>query len=228
MQTTISAGSRTALPPGVASYEDEKQKEVTRSTSLGQNEFLKLMTAQLKNQDPLAPMENGEFLGQMAQFSTVNSIGEMATQLKSMSDQLAANRLLSSGSLIGRSVLSASSTGELVEGGALEGAVRITEPVEGATVSIKNLVGQVMETFELGPAGAGDYPFSWDGALTGGANARPGQYRVEVAVRRGGKTEAAKALLYVPVNSVSMSGQDIVLRLRNGAQLPLSQVTTLR
>ncbi|MFM7453548.1 MAG: flagellar hook assembly protein FlgD, partial [Cyanobium sp.] len=120
----------------MASYEAEKQKEVTRSTSLGQNEFLKLMTAQLKNQDPLAPMENGEFLGQMAQFSTVNSIGEMATQLKSMSDQLAANRLLSSGSLIGRSVLSASSTGELVEGGSLEGAVRITEPVDGATVSI--------------------------------------------------------------------------------------------
>ena len=228
MQTTISSGSRSPLPPGVSSYEDEKRKEVKRSTSLGQNEFLKLMTAQLKNQDPLAPMENGEFLGQMAQFSTVNSIGEMATQLKAMSDQLAANRLLSSGSLIGRSVLSASNTGELVSGGTLEGAVRVTEPVDGATVTIKNLVGQEMETFELGPAGAGDYPFSWDGSLRGGANALPGQYRVEVTVRRAGKTEAAKALLYVPVNSVSMSGQDIVLRLRNGAQIPLAQVTTLR
>ena len=85
-----------------------------------------------------------------------------------------------------------------------------------------------METFELGPAGAGDYPFSWDGALTGGANALPGRYQVDVAVRRGGKVEAAKALLYIPVNSVSMNGQDVVLNLQNGAQIPLSQVTTMR
>jgi flagellar hook assembly protein FlgD len=85
-----------------------------------------------------------------------------------------------------------------------------------------------METFELGPAGAGDYPFSWDGALGGGANALPGRYQVDVSVRRGGKTEAAKALLYIPVNSVSMNGQELVLNLQNGAKIPLSQVTTMR
>ena len=104
------------------------------------------MTAQLKNQDPLAPMENGEFLGQMAQFSTVNSVGEMATQLKALADQMSSNRMLSSGSLIGRSVLSASNYGELREGQALDGAVRITEPVDGAVVYIRNAVGQVMES----------------------------------------------------------------------------------
>jgi flagellar basal-body rod modification protein FlgD len=226
--TSIPTAGRTPLPPGVSSYEAEKQKEVQRSTSLGQAEFLKLMTAQLKNQDPLAPMENGEFLGQMAQFSTVNSIGEMATQLKALSDQMGANRMLSSGSLIGRSVLSAGNYGELRDGQSLDGAVRLTEPVDGAVVTIRNAVGQIMETFELGPAGAGDYPFSWDGALTGGANALPGRYQVDVAVRRGGKVEAAKALLYIPVNSVSMNGQDVVLNLQNGAQIPLSQVTTMR
>lgn len=226
--TSIPTSGRTPLPPGVSSYEAEKQKEVQRSTSLGQTEFLKLMTAQLKNQDPLAPMENGEFLGQMAQFSTVNSIGEMAAQLKGLSDQMSANRMLSSGSLIGRSVLSAGNYGELRDGQSLDGAVRLTEPVDGAVVTIRNAVGQIMETFELGPAGAGDYPFSWDGALQGGTNALPGRYQVDVAVRRAGKVEAAKALLYIPVNSVSMNGQDVVLNLQNGAQLPLSQVTTMR
>jgi len=226
--TTIPSSSRSELPPGVLSLEAEKQKEVQRSTSLGQAEFLKLMMAQLKNQDPLEPMENGEFLGQMAQFSTVNSIGEMSKQLQGLSDQMAGSRMLSSGSLIGRSVLSSGNYGDLIEGKSLDGAVRLTAPVDGAVVYIRNAIGQVMETFELGPAGAGDYPFSWDGSLPGGVNAMPGRYQVDVSVSRGGKTEAAKALLYIPVNSVSMRGQDIVLNLQNGTQIPLSQVSTMR
>jgi flagellar basal-body rod modification protein FlgD len=152
----------------------------------------------------------------------------MSKQLQSLSDQFVANRLLSSGSLIGRQVLSEGNYGELGEGSPLEGTVRITEPVDGATIYIRNAVGQVMETFELGPAGAGDYPFAWDGALGGGANALPGQYQVDVAVRRAGKTESARALLYTPVNSVTMSGQDVVLNLQNGSTVPLSQVTTMR
>ena len=89
---TISTADRQALPPGVLSYEAEKQKDVERSSSLGQQDFLKLMTAQLQNQDPMQPMENGEFLGQMAQFSTVSSIGEMSKQLQSLSEQFVASR----------------------------------------------------------------------------------------------------------------------------------------
>jgi len=226
--TTIPSSARSELPPGVLSLEAERQKETQRSSTLGQAEFLKLMMAQLKNQDPMQPMENGEFLGQMAQFSTVNSIGEMSKQLQGLSEQMASTRLLSSGSLIGRSVLSTGKYGELAEGRPLDGAVRLTEPVDGAVVYIRNAIGQVMETFELGPSGAGDYPFSWDGALPGGVNAQPGRYQVDVAVSRGGKTEAASALVYVPVNSVSMKGQDIVLNLQNGSQIPLSQVGTMR
>jgi flagellar basal-body rod modification protein FlgD len=210
------------------SYEAEKQKDAERSAMLGQEDFLKLMTAQLKNQDPMQPMENGEFLGQMAQFSTVSSIGDMSKQLQSLSEQFVASRMLSSGSLIGRQVLSEGSYGELQENRPLDGVVRITEPVDGAVVYVRNAVGQVMETFELGPAGSGDYPFSWDGALPGGANALPGRYQVDVAVTRAGKTESARALLYTPVNSVTMSGQDVILNLQNGGSVPLSQVSTLR
>jgi flagellar basal-body rod modification protein FlgD len=226
--TTIPASNRQPLPPGMLSYEAEKQRDVARSNTLGQDDFLKLMTAQLKNQDPMKPMENGEFLGQMAQFSTVSSIGEMSKQLQSLSDQFVASRMLSSGSLIGRQVLSEGNFGELQENVPLDGVVRLTAPVDGAVVYVRNAVGQVMETFELGPAGTGDYPFSWDGALPGGVNALPGRYQVDVSVTRGGKTESARALLYTPVNSVTMNGQDVVLNLLNGRTVPLSQVTTMR
>jgi flagellar basal-body rod modification protein FlgD len=217
-----------SLPAGVTSLASEQQKQTTASGTLGQGDFLKLMTAQLKNQDPMAPMDNGQFLGQMAQFSTVSSLGDMATQLKALSDQMSGSRLLSSGSLIGRSVLSPSNVGDLPAGGSLDGVVRLAEPADGATVTVRNAVGQIMETFNLGPSGSGDYPFSWDGALQGGVNAQPGKYRVDVSVARAGKASAEAALLYTPVASVSMAGGDIKLNLQNGSSLPLSQVSNLR
>ena len=217
-----------SLPAGVTSLASEQQKQTTASGTLGQSDFLKLMTAQLKNQDPMAPMDNGQFLGQMAQFSTVSSLGDMATQLKALSDQMAGSRLLSSGSLIGRSVLSPSNVGNLPQGGSLDGVVRLTEPADGATVTVRNAVGQIMESFDLGPSGAGDYPFSWDGSLNGGSNALPGKYQVSVSVSRAGKASAESALLYTPVASVSMSGNDINLNLNDGSSLPLTQVTNLR
>ncbi len=70
------------LPEGIRRYEEDKQKEIKRASTLGQAEFLKLMTTQLQHQDPMKPMDNGEFLGQMAQFSTVAGITEMSTALK--------------------------------------------------------------------------------------------------------------------------------------------------
>ena len=216
------------LPAGLTTLAADQSAAAKASATLGQSDFLKLMTAQLKNQDPMAPMDNGQFLGQMAQFSTVSSLGDMATQLKAMSDQMAANRLLSSGALIGRSVLSAGNVGELAANKPLEGVVRLSSPADGATVTVRNAVGQIMESYNLGPSGAGDYPFAWDGALAGGANALPGKYQVDVTVARAGKTSAEAALMYTPIASVSMNGTDVNLNLQNGASLPLSQVTTLR
>ena len=64
----------------------ESQKSASKD-NLGQKDFLKLMTTQLQNQDPFAPMENAEFIGQMAQFSTVTGIAEMGEALKSISSQ---------------------------------------------------------------------------------------------------------------------------------------------
>lgn len=225
---TLSTANRTPLPDGVLSYEAERQKSANTSSNLGQAEFLKLMTAQLRNQDPMQPMENGEFLGQMAQFSTVNSIGEMLTELKSLSSQMAAGRLLSSGSLIGRSVLAESSYGTLPNGGTLDGSVRLTEPADQTTINIRDATGQVVESMTLGPAGAGDYPWSWDGKTSEGQYAPPGRYQIDVSVTRFGKTAAVKPMLYVPIGSVSMSGQNVVLNLLSGIQLPLDNVTTIR
>ena len=77
----------------------------TPKSSLGQEDFLKLMTTQLQNQDPFAPMENGEFIAQMAQFSTVTGITEMGETLKGLGDKLDEFRIATASDLLGNSVL---------------------------------------------------------------------------------------------------------------------------
>src|SRR5210317_436596 len=87
---------------GVNKSEEEKQ---ANSDQLGQEDFLKLMTTQLQNQDPFAPMENAEFIAQMAQFSTVTGITEMGESRKTLSSQISEFRVATASSLMGASVM---------------------------------------------------------------------------------------------------------------------------
>ena len=84
-----------------------KEKFAPKETKdqLGQEDFLKLMTTQLQNQDPFAPMENGDFIAQMAQFSTVTGITEMGTQMKAINDKLDSFRIATASQYLGHSVL---------------------------------------------------------------------------------------------------------------------------
>ena len=88
---------------GVRTQEDVK-KEGNKNT-LGQEDFLKLMTTQLQNQDPFAPMDNGDFIAQMAQFSTVTGITEINSNLTNLGSKLEPNRVATAAQFLGHSVL---------------------------------------------------------------------------------------------------------------------------
>ena len=98
-------------------------KETGSSDKLGQADFLKLMTTQLQNQDPFAPMENAEFIAQMAQFSTVTGITEISESLKGMSDQLSEFRIATAANMLGHSVLVPGSTAYPGSDGSISGAM---------------------------------------------------------------------------------------------------------
>ena len=83
---------------------NEKEAEKNKS-NLGQEDFLKLMTTQLQNQDPFAPMENGDFIAQMAQFSTVTGITEMSTEMKALNEKVDGFRIATASQYLGHSVL---------------------------------------------------------------------------------------------------------------------------
>jgi flagellar basal-body rod modification protein FlgD len=101
---------------------------------LGQDDFLELMVAQLKNQDPMKPMESGEFLGQLAQFGTVNGIRSLQSSSKGLLSTLQSVQALQASNLVGRSVLVKGEAGLWIKEGHLSGMIEL--PTQATTVQV--------------------------------------------------------------------------------------------
>ncbi len=193
---------------------------------LGQEQFLELMTAQLKYQDPLKPMENGDFLDQMAQFGTVSGINDLNDNFNSMSASFQSNQALQASTLVGRRVLVPSQTGTLVDGGTLQAAVELSQPANKIVFSVKNSAGQLVNRTELGVQDAGMVDFEWNG-LDNNGNAMPaGEYQVEAEVYRGNNVSAGNVLTVVDVESVTLGagGQDLTLSVSGLGDIDMNQV----
>lgn len=195
-------------------------------TELGQNEFLELMLTQLRNQDPFKPMENGEFIGQMAQFSTVSGIADLTESFETLSTSLYSTQALQASTMIGRSVLTESNVGSLAAEGALQGAVDLPNATSNGFVRITNPAGELIRELPLGPSPAGLKNFEWDGIGADGQRVPPGQYLVSAGYREQGQDVSLTTLLNSKVTSVSLSanGADTSLTTENGQELRLSQV----
>ncbi len=145
---------------GVKSNEDSavaKKKE-----SLGQSDFLKLMTTQLQNQDPFSPMENGDFIAQMAQFSTVTGIAEMGESLKSLSNQLGEFRIATATNLLGHSVLVPGNKVRPNANGEIHGVLDLPRASSATNVVFSNTAGEVVHAIDLGTQASGLVGFSWN------------------------------------------------------------------
>ena len=143
---------------GVSSYDENKPKV---KDSLGQEDFLKLMTTQLQNQDPFAPMENGEFIAQMAQFSTVTGITEMGQTLKSLASQLNEFRVATASDLLGHSVLVPGNLARPNKDGEIHGVIDLPAASAANGVVITDMSGEVVHTIDLGSQPSGLIGFSW-------------------------------------------------------------------
>lgn len=193
--------------------------------ALGQEQFLALMVAQLKNQDPLKPMQNGEFLGQLAQFGTVNGIQQLQQSFASLSASLQSNQALMASSLVGRSVLVPSAEAALGDSGAVSGVVDLPVASASVSVGIYTEAGQLVRRIDLGAQAAGHARFTWDGTSDGGQALPPGQYRIRAESSDAGVTTARDTLISAKVDSVSLGGtQGLMLNLAGIGAVPLAQV----
>lgn len=205
--TTIGSNSAQAI------YDSINAKTSAANTKMGEaeNRFLTLLTAQLKNQDPLNPLDNAQVTSQMAQISTVDGIERLNAALKALLDSSAGSQTLQAATMVGREVLVPGSALTMVSGVGL-GGVELAGPADKVTVTVKDANGITMRTLDLGDLPAGVHGFPWDGKTDSGqVVAADGKYKITVKAEQGGKEVAATALTMGTVLGVSRSGQGFLL-----------------
>ena len=143
---------------GINSHEEAKNK---KKDSLGQADFLKLMTTQLQNQDPFSPMDNGDFIAQMAQFSTVTGITEINNNLSNIGSKLEPNRVATAAQFLGHSVLVPGKRVSPDDNGEIHGVVDLPASSTDVGLTFTNSSGEVVKTIELGAQNKGLIGFSW-------------------------------------------------------------------
>jgi len=163
-----------------------------------QNRFLLLLTTQLRNQDPMNPMDNADMTMQLAQMSTVDGIERLNKMVQSLMES---KELTDSAALIGRGVLVDGKGLGLTEAGAI-GGFELSVPADTVKVAIQDSSGNVVATLEFDNVEAGSHNYVWDGKAADGSDAAEGMYTVTVFASQNGSPVNVKPLQFGPVTSV--------------------------
>ena len=195
-----------------------------KKDQLGQTEFLELMIAQLKNQDPFKAMDPSQFLGQLAQFGTVSGIQEMQSAFTTMSESMRASQVLDGATMVGRDVLVASEDTLLGAEGSVRGAIDVPSGATSVQINVLDASGQLVRRMSA-PTTAGLNDFTWDGTGDNGARLEPGQYTLEAIANVGGGNVELETLLADRVNSVTIdAGRGLTLNTNGLGARALSEV----
>jgi len=185
--------------------------------------FLRLLVAQMRNQDPLNPLDNAQVTAQIAQISTVRGIERLNATLAALAASMALARWIEAAALVGREALVEADalawTGESLRAGfALAGRADLV------TVEIRDAAGVLVDRRELGAREAGVHVFAWDGRDAAGAPVAPGRYRLAVSARRGSEAVEATALVAARVAAVAREGETVVIELTGLGRRELAAV----
>jgi flagellar basal-body rod modification protein FlgD len=199
-------------------------KKTAQSTSAAaQDRFMTLLVTQMKNQDPLNPLDNAQVTSQLAQLSTVTGIDKLNTTLEALQGSYQSSQSLQAASMIGHGVMAPGSKVNLTSGKALFG-IDVTEPADNVNVTIRDASGKAVREIALGAQEVGMLPLAWDGATDSGKPAADGMYTFEVTATRAGQKSAATPLMFGQVASVSTGAQGLKLSLPNIGEVNFSDV----
>ncbi|NVO22103.1 flagellar biosynthesis protein FlgJ [Donghicola sp. C2-DW-16] len=217
---------------GVREYDTESLKSTVAANNkdLGQQDFLTLMTAQLQNQDPFSPMENGDFLAQMAQFSSVAGLDKINETLTSMSSEMTNGRIATASSLLGQSVLVPGNLARPDSNGEIHGVVDLETSADNVTVTFMDTVtGAILNKEQLGGQRAGLVGFDWTDVPDNIVN-NHSSVRVSVEVTNGEETKVMGASVYARVTGVQMptDGGDMTLNIEDYGQRNYLEISALR
>lgn len=221
MTPVASASSNTAAIAAAAVSAPPTEADNLQAT---QDRFLKLLVAQMRNQDPLNPLQNSEVTSQLAQLSTVTGINRLSELVGGLSNSFAQTQSLQAASVIGRGVLIEGKSIELTQGVAIA-AIELPQAVDQLTISVRNAAGAVVHTANLGQQASGPVKFQWDGTGDSGSALPDGKYTYEAQANAAGQSVSGIThLAYGRVNSVTLGAQGAQLNIDGLGSISLSQV----
>ncbi len=192
-------------------------------TGATQDRFLKLLVTQMKNQDPLNPMDNAQVTSQMAQLSTVSGIDKLNSTVQALSSSMLAAQSLQAVSMIGHAVLAPGSQIALANGKA-GAALELGQPMDSVTVSITDSAGNTVRTLQLGAQDSGLVPLQWDGRTDGGVAAADGIYQFSATALLGEVKSTPATLSYGLVNSVAQTQGGVTVNAGQLGDVSLSSI----
>ena len=222
ISATQDTGSASAL---ISSLNAKSNAASSKESSAAATEdrFLKLLVTQMKNQDPLNPMDNAQVTSQMAQLSTVSGIDKLNATLQALSDSMSIGQSLSATSMIGRGVLISGSSITLKDGKAI-GGIELTQPADSVKVLIQDAAGNTVSTLQMGPQKAGVTPLAWDGQTDAGTPAVNGTYKFSVEAMLAGNKIDANALTFGMVNAVTPGINGAIFNVGTAGSVAMSAV----
>ena len=200
------------------------------ANELGQEDFLKLLVAQMKNQDPVNPVENNEFLGQIAQFSMVSGIEEMSSSFGGFQSDFFTNQAMEAAQLVGKEVLVNDPSISFNSGNEVHGAFEASASLHGLTVAVRTAAGDLIRTLNFGSVKPGVHDIHWDGRTDGGSDAANGDYVLEATALLDGEPVQVPVHLFHRVQSTTIdhnNGQ-VALNLANAESINFSLVQKIR
>ena len=199
--------------------------------ALGKDAFLQLLVTQLKNQNPLEPQDNGEFVAQLAQFSSLEGINNLNDSVNAISSNFSSSQALQASSLVGRSIITQTDKALVDTSKSMTGSVAVTAATGNVSVKITDKDGNVVRTIDMGAQSAGTSDFIWDGKNDKGEVAAAGTYTFAATTKNDkGDSVALATSLPATVTSVTLSktGGEMLLNLAGGmGSVKLSQIQTI-
>lgn len=193
------------------------------SVAESQDRFLKLLVTQMKNQDPLNPMDNAQVTSQMAQLSTVSGIDKLNSTLEALSSSMIASQSMQASSMIGHVVMVPGNKIELVNGQSAA-ALDLTQPADSVSVAITDASGNVVRNMQLGSQSTGNVSVQWDGLNDLGQQVADGSYKLTAKAMLGGVESSVGTMSYGMVNSVMQGAQGATLNVAQIGEVSLSSV----
>ena len=187
-----------------------------------QDRFLKLLVTQLKNQDPLSPMDNAQLTSQIAQINTVSGIATLNTSVQSLSSQFLQMQSLQGAALVGKNVIVPGNKLDIADGSA-QGGFELTSAADAVKVEVMNPAGRVVDTLNLGAQSSGMHSFDW----AAGAYDNTSNLTFKVTATSGAATLSSTALMRDKVDAVSTSGDALMLELDRAGTVAYSTVRAI-